>query len=161
MEQISAALKELESVSGKLDPAEIVKFAADHPDSPLFAWFTWDDTEAAKRYRLTQARELIRTVKITVTILDHKVSAPGYVRDPEATGDAGIYRSIHHVKTDKEIARDVMVEEMKRVSNAISRANQIAHFLEAEDEIREIQRLVAALARRIGIDGIPPSPAQH
>jgi hypothetical protein len=161
LEKIAEALRELETAEGKLDPEQVVAFAASNPDSPLHGWFTWDDSEAARRYRLNQARDLIRTVKITITVRDHKLSAPAYVRDPDESGQSGVYRSIHHVKSDEEMARDVMIEEMKRIANAVARAHQIASFFEAEEPLREIQRIVSALAARVGFDNFTSPTTSH
>ncbi len=58
--------KELQRISkqkGCLKPALIVE-AARPPESSLHAFFTWDDTEAAEQWRETQARGLVRSVRI-------------------------------------------------------------------------------------------------
>ena len=49
---------------GNLTPALVVD-AARNPEHPLHTRFTWDDTEAARRWRLSQASELIRTARVT------------------------------------------------------------------------------------------------
>lgn len=46
---------------GKLDPVQVVEDAR-NPNSPLNGYFDWDDSEAARLYRLQQARGLIRSV---------------------------------------------------------------------------------------------------
>lgn len=46
--------------SGLLKPETVLE-AARPPTSPLHSRFDWDDTEAAEKYRLWQARQLIRT----------------------------------------------------------------------------------------------------
>lgn len=48
---------------GKLTPTIVVTAATD-PDSPLHNRFEWDDSTAAHKYRLVQARDLIRSVKV-------------------------------------------------------------------------------------------------
>ncbi|GIW89962.1 MAG: hypothetical protein KatS3mg109_1339 [Pirellulaceae bacterium] len=54
-----------EAHGGRLLPEHVVEAARD-PASPLHSHFTWDDGEAAHRYRLWQARQLIRAVLIKV-----------------------------------------------------------------------------------------------
>lgn len=44
--------------------AEAVVTAAAKPRSPLHSYFEWDDIQAARQYRLDQARHLIRAVII-------------------------------------------------------------------------------------------------
>jgi hypothetical protein len=53
----------------KAAPRTILDEARD-PSSPLHGCFTWDDGEAAERYRLAQAGALYRKVKLTVLRLD-------------------------------------------------------------------------------------------
>lgn len=48
---------------GRLEPEGVVAEAV-NPNSPLHAYFEWDDTEAAQQYRLSQARNLIRAVVV-------------------------------------------------------------------------------------------------
>ena len=48
----------------KMVRAEAVVDAARHPDNPMHRHFEWDDAEAADEYRLMQARQLIRWVKV-------------------------------------------------------------------------------------------------
>lgn len=62
-------LEQLQSIlnhHGDLTP-EIVVAEASDPDHPLHDKFTWDDSEAARLYRMVQAQVLIRSVKVTVT----------------------------------------------------------------------------------------------
>lgn len=56
-EEVGAELKKIASIT----PTTIVKLAKDK-SSPLHKYFEWDDTEAAKKYRLTQARNLILAI---------------------------------------------------------------------------------------------------
>jgi hypothetical protein len=49
---------------GKLTPEQVLT-AAKPKSSPLHQHFQWDDSEAAKQYRLMQAGQLIRRVRIT------------------------------------------------------------------------------------------------
>ena len=44
---------------------EVVEMAAD-PECPLHSYFLWDDGAAAHQYRLSQARQLIRSITIMV-----------------------------------------------------------------------------------------------
>ena len=50
---------------GQPTPHEVVDAARDE-DSALHKHFTWDDSEAAEYWRLTQARQLIRAVKVRI-----------------------------------------------------------------------------------------------
>lgn len=50
------------AASGPITASRIVEVAAD-PDHPLHSRFEWDDTEAARAYRLIQARNLIVRIR--------------------------------------------------------------------------------------------------
>ncbi len=51
--------------SGELKPLAVVEYAR-NPKSSLHKHFTWDDKEAADAYRLDQARELIRVIRVEI-----------------------------------------------------------------------------------------------
>lgn len=57
------ALRSIEKSSGVLTP-ELVVSEAESETSPLHKYFTWDDTEAAVRFRQEQARKLIQSVNV-------------------------------------------------------------------------------------------------
>lgn len=59
--RVIAALKRLKDRDGFLRPERVVE-AARSTRSVLHKYFIWDNDEAARQYRLTQASELIRTV---------------------------------------------------------------------------------------------------
>ncbi len=70
----------------KLTPALVVEVARD-PDHPLHHRFEWDDEKAGDKYRLHQARQLIRSVRIRVIDEDdpgnnYEVRAYQAVRQP-------------------------------------------------------------------------------
>jgi hypothetical protein len=59
--------KQLEAIANRpagLNPRTLLTEAA-NPLSSLHKYFEWDDTEAARQYRLMQAGQLIRRVRIT------------------------------------------------------------------------------------------------
>lgn len=62
---LEAEMQRLYDKHKKLD-AEIVLREASKPSSPLHHRFEWDDTEAARRYRLQQANDLIVQYQITI-----------------------------------------------------------------------------------------------
>jgi hypothetical protein len=58
--EVTAELRRIaEERGGLLRPEEVVEHARD-PESPLHNWFEWDDDAAAEKYRIHQARNLIR-----------------------------------------------------------------------------------------------------
>lgn len=62
MSDLKAELLAIREEHGKLTPHLVLEVATS-PDHPLHNRFEWDDGAAAHKYRLNQARELIRVVR--------------------------------------------------------------------------------------------------
>jgi hypothetical protein len=60
------ALKEIAKRDGGLLRPQAVVDAARRKESPLHGAFCWNNTEAAEKYRLLQAQQLIRSFRVTV-----------------------------------------------------------------------------------------------
>jgi hypothetical protein len=58
MDQILKELEEIEKKHGILKPEHVVKFA-ENPRTALHEKFTWDDSEAAQRWRLHEGLLLL------------------------------------------------------------------------------------------------------
>lgn len=88
---------------GTLYPRDVVE-AARPEDSPLHDAFTWDDTEAARQWRLEQARRLIR---VQVTILpNNNKPVQAFVSLTQKRLDDGGYLPIQTIlSNEKLIAR--------------------------------------------------------
>lgn len=86
------ALRSIEKSSGVLTP-ELVVSEAESEASPLHKYFTWDDTEAAVRFRQEQARKLIQSVN--VVFLDER-------------GKEQSCRAFVNVKPDEDETDDVI-----------------------------------------------------
>lgn len=158
MEKVAERLRELERDNGRLAPVDVVEAARD-PASPLHSHFTWDDTEAAEKYRLMQARTLIRTVKLEITIRDVPLSVVGYVRDPGADAKTAGYRNVARLRTEEDAARAAIVDEMKRVSNAVRRAKGLAAVLGVTDDIEQIETLARGVSERVAGAEAPAAAA--
>lgn len=133
--------KALEKISGryrgKLTPAAVVEDARDKR-SPLHHYFTWNDSEAAEQWRLEQARQLIRSVKITVNIENRSVSTFCYVRDPKLSTNEQGYISLVHVRTDNEMKIGILLDEFERLKSIFNRILSIAEVLQMADGLGEI-----------------------
>lgn len=79
---------------GELTPEDVLEDAR-HDNSPLHSYFEWSDTEAARQYRLQQARGLIRAVVAVYVSTDKPaVRAKAYVHINEPS--APHYRETIH-----------------------------------------------------------------
>lgn len=86
---------------GKLT-AELVVAEAQRPGSVLASRFTWDDAEAAREFRLAQARQIIRSVKVTVE--DRRVRAYVFVKSEKS------YAPLHNVMTNRDWRAEMLAE---------------------------------------------------
>lgn len=132
---------------GRLTP-ELVVDAAKDKKSPLHSQFEWDDKKAGHQYRIEQARTLIRSVQVVITVDSRRVSSVYYVRDPAAESNVQGYISIPQLRTDSELARDAIVSEFARAASALDRAHRIAAALNLEGEVQELSERVRSLSER-------------
>ena len=100
-------LQGLYDTHGELTPALVVDVAQD-PAHPLHDRFVWDDTEAARRYRLDQASGLIRSVQVTVTREDRPpVTVRAWVAERELEGGGEDQPPGHYLPVQDVVASDV------------------------------------------------------
>lgn len=154
--RIVAALEVLERDNRRLMPRDVVE-AARNRRSPLHAFFEWDDSVAADRYREQQATQLIRRVRVEMTVNMVPYRAPGYLLDPSAdTGrERRGYQHISAVRSQEDNARAALVEEYQRVAQALRRAKTLAVALGFVDEVEKINDLAAIIAKGPMIDDRP------
>jgi hypothetical protein len=114
---IASEFKKLRKKNGGLLTPKIIVEEASSPSSPLHKFFEWDDDAAAQKYRLTQARGLIYSVK--VHIVEDPVPArtvTAFVRVETAKGPS--YTEIRDAMKDDSF-RSVRIaralQELKRV----------------------------------------------
>lgn len=78
IKKVAPVLERLEAKGEGLTPNAVLREAS-KARSPLHGWFEWDDTEAAKQYRLAQARELVRSVDVTVVTAGEQSTVRAFV----------------------------------------------------------------------------------
>lgn len=145
METVQQALEAIaERNGGQLTPDLVVK-AAKSKTSPLHSHFTWDDTEAARAYRLYQAAFLIRKVKVRVEVEPEKTLsvrawmnvAPAEVPGKEDAPDAP--RVYVPVKVAMESYREQVISQA--VSELKGTQRKYAHLKELANVWGEIDKL--------------------
>lgn len=113
-----AELEELrEQAGGTLSPAAIVEFARS-ANTALHRAFTWDDDEAAARYRLVQAKAVIRAA---VTFLPAPAGGLVPVRAYAYDAPRNTYAATAEVMGD-EASADVLLRQMRAdIQRAVTR----------------------------------------
>jgi len=138
----AAVLRELET-SGELTPEGVVEHARSE-DSPIHHLFEWDDDRAAHQYRIEQARELIRSVRVTVTVNERPITVPNYVRDPSKAGGEQGYKAVSTISDDDQ-KRDTLMAEFRRAASALDRARNLATYFDLTAELDDAQRSIALI----------------
>ena len=129
---------------GILTPDAVVKEAKSQ-DSPLHDLFEWDSQVAAHAYRLDQARALIRSVRVVVSLETKQVRTVGYVRNPEAEADEQGYVSTTSLIGNEELAHRTLVDEFSRAGAALRRARELAVVFDMVDQIDAATEVVEVL----------------
>ena len=129
MERLSiAASRELQHIDADSDvvvPEQVVEFARDERTA-LHRYFEWDDTAAAREYRIVQARVVLR-MAVTVVIAGNKP-----VRAlVSLSSDGGGYRQLNLVLADPQ-QRGVLLEDALQSLN---------RFREKYEQLRELAEL--------------------
>lgn len=125
--------QELEALKGKdekIHAEEVVEWACKHKQSALHREFEWDDSEAARQYRLSQARRLIAL---------HIIDAGGERKAislsiDRATG--GGYRMVNDVLRRKNLRQIMLTDalaELRRVRQKYQKLSELAAVFEAID----------------------------
>ena len=119
---------------GVLRPFDVVQDAR-QPDSPLHELFEWDVEEAAQEHWMHTARRIIASVKVNITTETIVLKAPAYVRDPRLHGREQGYLETIKLRTEHEIAKEVLAGEVQNVISALRRARNVAAAVDMESEI--------------------------
>jgi len=115
--------------------AEAVLEAAKSPTSPLHKRFTWDDSEAARMYRLNEARGIIRSFILTV------VPAPrGEKVVAITTGNSQPRAFVSSANGNGNfVSRDTMLRSSAlRLRHIEAVLNQISGYLSTNSDIEEL-----------------------
>jgi hypothetical protein len=132
---------------GLLKPAIIVE-AAKAGEHPLHAHFTWSDRKAAQRWRLEEARVLVRSVRIVVEDVDTAPSAFfGVMTGPK---DQVGYRSYRDVANTPNLRDLVLRQALHDLEVWKRKYKQLVALFAIEEPFLELRR-------RLGGDEDRPS----
>jgi hypothetical protein len=135
-----AALERLRREDGTIKAERVVDIA--RPDeSPLHPAMTWDDTEAAERFRLFEARVLIRNL---VVVVAKDVQRPAYEHVPSARG-SGQYEPGEVLVRRPDMYALALEEAMRGLTSAQERVANLRRYA-GDDEDRMAVIVLAASA---------------
>jgi hypothetical protein len=113
---------------GKILAAQVVDFAR-NPETALHGYFEWDDSLAAEKYRLAQARALIRVAVVVEPTTSEAVRA--YVSLSSDRQAGGGYRAIAEVLSDEILKETLLADALK----------DLTVFTRKYDALRSVTRL--------------------
>ncbi len=119
---------------GLLKVHAIVKFAED-PETALHSRFIWDDSKAARAYRLVQAGAVVR-LYIDV-IHEDKPATRVFVSLPEDRAAGGGYRYIMDVLTDEQRRAQLItqaLDDFRFLRKKYQNLKELAEIYKAIDE---------------------------
>lgn len=128
--------REIESL-GDCKPEEIVEFA-ENKRTELHKCFEWDDTKAAQRWRVQQARIVCNSLTV---IVEEDVDEPISYRLIEHDSEEQVYRPI-----------TVIARNEDQYSRLLNRARQeMAQFKKRYASLKELASVIDAIDRELGI----------
>lgn len=123
--QIAEELTRIQqSAGGMLRPADVVEYARTNEESALHRQFEWDDSAAAEKYRIWQARAIIR-LSVTV-IADNVEPVRALVSLSTDRKAGGGYRSIEAVLADEAEREQLLNDALLELNRAKRRYKSLA-----------------------------------
>ena len=129
-------------------PQKVVEFARDK-DTALHGAFEWDDGEAAEKYRIQQARELLR-VHVRMLLPNGR---PGNIRAfvslTEDRKNGGGYRPMIDVMGDAELRRRLVIDaigELQAFERKYKNLTELSAVFEAARKLSKKTESVTEVA---------------
>jgi hypothetical protein len=134
---------EISSIGKEVNPKQIVEYARNNEDSELHKCFTWDDTKAAEKWRIQEARLITANLVVNYKKEDSQNEKTEIVRAffrTDSSIHAGYKRTIEIIKDEDEYAGLLMVakKELKQFKDKYS-------ILSNQAELKQIFALIEEL----------------
>lgn len=142
-EAVAAELERIRRRDGSVR-AEAVVAEAEPEESPVHPAFTWDDAEAGHRWRLVEARTLIRAVQVVV---DDQPPKPAYVHVPRIAEAEGDYQPPEVVAKRVDMFTLALDEALRDLSSAQRRVAELRQLsADAPDRLATLTLAAQALS---------------
>jgi len=138
-EIVQAELKKISEMNDDLLTAENVVSVAKNEKNPLHPYFEWDNKKASQRWRLWQARFLIKTA----VVYDNQKPIPVYVslkQDRSDHENGGGYRELSHVISDKDLCKMLLKDALEDSERFIERYNRLRELGGIFREMKEAHK---------------------
>ncbi len=130
-----------------LHPEEVVAWAKQNTKSALHDCFEWDNTKAAEKYRLIQARGFIAMIHITPAETSQPMRALVSIMKDRTNG--GGYRPLDEVMSDKLMANQIILEALREAKRW---SFKYQHLVQLRDIHRVIEKTADKLEPKLVAD---------
>jgi len=139
--------RELERIKKEkgLTPENVLK-SARKTSSPLHECFNWDDSEAAERYRLLQAGNLIR---IIIVVENEQRAFENVVIKKPNKKDESVYLSQEEVLDSKEYRKQMLIVALRELSFWKSKYQFYAELKGIVKEIKKVEKKLIPVPMQI------------
>jgi len=127
---------------GRLTPEAVLDDASDEA-SPLHPAFVWDDTEAAHRFRIQQAGQIIRAVVVVVESAEKVGPVRAFVSVRQQDDDAPSYTTIEHAMSDESLRTQVIAQALAEANEWKQRYKQYGELAKIVEAIEDTQGVAA------------------
>lgn len=148
LRRISETLRLIEEKDGNITPRSVL-LEARQKHSPLHRYFEWDDGEAAEKYRLWQARELIAKVYVVDkgrpelppvrAFVNVRTAPQSHSDDQGNNGCTQAYMSITRLESRADLQAQVLAYAMSQLVAWRKRYGHYHQFLKIASAIDSLQ----------------------
>lgn len=141
IQEVVPELQVIQRQHGGLEPQVVVE-KAKNPRSALHKHFEWDDSEAAKEYRIHQARNLIRAVEVIIQPVQDRppITTRAFISVVQQNNEGRIYLPIERVMSDPNYRRQTIERAMAELDvweEKYRNLRELAEIFQAIQRTRE------------------------
>lgn len=135
--------EELEEVErqGTLEASHILEYAERHKDSELYKCFEWDDSEASRKYRLQQARNIICSISLEIREEPRKTQRV-YVNIKDKDTEEKTFKNINEVINNDEEYQQLVEKAKTELIRCKEKYEDLVNKEDLKEIIFEIYRNV-------------------
>jgi len=158
-EKVGTELEEA-AQEGQLTAEALISFAAS-PDLELHKCFTWDDTEAARQWRLEESRYILRSIEIVIEREEdtEPIRVRGWLCDRRIEQGIGTYYALDRVLDDADVRTKVLRAAEWDLASARRHLTQLLSALDELNPVLEQLSLVETALHDIRSAQVPAEAA--
>ena len=131
-QKVGEELEEIER-QGMLEAKHILEYAERHKNSELYKCFEWDDSEAARRWRMWQAGQIIYSISLEIKE-EPRQTQRVYVSIKDKETEERTFKNINEVLSNDEEYRQLV----SKASNDLERCKEKYTNLLEKDDLKDI-----------------------